>query len=56
MMKIVKEILFYFAFLNVTMLITLGERDDRAYFINRSLEDMFIDSSYHGKMQFHSVR
>ncbi|XP_072035408.1 LOW QUALITY PROTEIN: polycystin-1-like protein 2 [Amphiura filiformis] len=55
MTKILKEIVFYIVFLNVTMLITLGERDENAYYINKSLQDMFVSSSYHGKMQFSKI-
>ena len=55
MTAIIKEIIFYIFFLNVTMLITMGERDENAYFINKSLEDMFVSSAYHGKMKFDKV-
>ena len=56
MMKIIKEIIFYIVFLNITMLIAFGERDEAAYHINKSLEHMFITSSYHGKIRFDQVR
>ena len=37
------------------MLIAFGERDEAAYHINKSLEDMFITASYHGKIRFDQV-
>ena len=55
MQEIIKEIVFYLVFLNITMLIAFGERDPAAFYANKSLKDMFVDARYHGRMKFDKV-
>ncbi|XP_038066719.1 polycystic kidney disease protein 1-like 2 [Patiria miniata] len=56
MHKIIREIIFYLIFLNVTMLICFGDRDPNVYYVNKSMTDMFVKASYNGRLLFTKIR
>ena len=53
--NIIREIVFYLTFLQVTLLICFGEHDPDMFLMNKSMKDMFVDARYNGRMPFTKV-
>ena len=53
--KIIREIIFYLIFLNLTMLICFGEHDPDIFHMHKSMRNMFVQAGYNGRMRFTKV-
>ncbi|XP_071797014.1 polycystin-1-like protein 2 isoform X2 [Asterias amurensis] len=54
--KIIREIIFYLIFLNLTMLICFGEHDPDIFHMHKSMRNMFVEAGYNGRMRFTKIR
>ena len=55
MQTILREIIAYFVFLGVLLLVAYGNRDPNAYLMRKSLFDQFVTPSTGSKVPFDSV-
>ncbi|XP_033630938.1 polycystic kidney disease protein 1-like 2 [Asterias rubens] len=53
--KIIREIIFYLIFLNLTMLICFGEHDPDIFHMHKSMRNMFVQAGYNGRMRFTKI-
>ena len=56
MKTIIREVIQYFVFLSVLLVIAYGSRDPMAFTVTRAMRDMFDEAKYSGNSAFEEVR
>ena len=55
MRRIVSEVCWYIAYLVLISVVAYGNRDPKAYFVTRTMNDMFVENKYTARMRLDDV-
>ena len=55
MRRIISEVCWYIAYLVLISIVAYGNRDPKAYFVTKTMNDMFVENKYAARMRLDDV-